>query len=205
MRYFDTRDEAVGLDHVMASGALPPAFPAVSIDGEAYWDGGIVSNTPLDLVMDDAPRRSSVIFAAQLWHKEGQVPRSVREALSRHKDIQYASRAETHTGHQQQLHALRHVISQLGDMMPARSRQAPEVRALLDHGCRTVMHFVPLHSPEFVGEDHTKDIDFSATTVKARWQAGYERAREQLERAAWSAPVDSLRGVVVHDASEIRT
>ena len=205
MRYFDTREEAVGIDHILASGALPPAFPAVSIDGEAYWDGGILSNTPLDIVMDDAPRRSSVIFAAQLWRKEGAVPLSVQEAMGRHKDIQYASRAETHTAHQQQLHELRHVISQLGDLLPARSRNAPELRALLDHGCKTVMHFVPLRTPEFAGEDHTKDIDFSPSTVAARWAKGHELAWEQLRRAPWQAPVDPLSGVVVHDMQEIRT
>ena len=199
MRYFDARNEALGVDHVMASAALPPAFPAVMIDVQAYWDGGIYSNTPLDVVMDDAPRRSSIIFAAQLWQKEGDIPRSVSQTLRRHKDIQYASRAETHAAHQQQLHRLRHVVSQLGKMLPEDRRKEAAVRALLDHGCMTVMHFVPLRAPVISGEDHTKDIDFSAESVAARWQAGYEQARDRLQRAAWAAELDPLSGVVIHD------
>ena len=75
MRYFDSRDEPLGVDHVMASGALPPAFPAVRIDGEPYWDGGIYSNTPIEAVLDDKPRRDSVIFAVNVWHPTAPSPR----------------------------------------------------------------------------------------------------------------------------------
>ena len=75
MRYFDSRDGELGVKHIMASGALPPAFPAVRIDGELYWDGGILSNTPTEVVFDDAPRRSSLIFAVHMWNPIGPEPR----------------------------------------------------------------------------------------------------------------------------------
>ena len=96
MRYFDSRNEKVSADHVMASGALPPAFPAVRIDGEPYWDGGIYSNTPIEAVLDDHPRRDSVIFAVNVWHPDGSEPQSIWQVMGPQKDIQYASRAESH-------------------------------------------------------------------------------------------------------------
>jgi predicted acylesterase/phospholipase RssA len=93
MRYFDTRTEPLCVEHVMASGALPPAFPAVRIDGEPYWDGGIYSNTPIEAVLDDEPRRHSLIFSVQVWNPDGSEPQSVLDVLDKHKEIQYASRA----------------------------------------------------------------------------------------------------------------
>lgn len=103
MRYFDSRDDDLDIDRVTASGALPPAFPAVEIEGEHYWDGGVYSNTPIEVVMDDKPRRHSVIFAAQLWQQEDELPNTIAQVTSRLKDIQHASRAESHTTRQQQI------------------------------------------------------------------------------------------------------
>lgn len=199
MRYFDSRDDAVGIDHVMASGALPPAFPAVMIDGEPYWDGGIYSNTPIEVVMDDNPRRDSVIFAAQLWQQEDAVPHSIRRVVSRLKDIQYSSRAESHTARQQQIHHLRHIVRELGRQLPESARAKPEVRELLDWGCGSVMHVLPLRAPALEGEDHTKDIDFTPAGIAARWRAGKEFARQKILAAPWSAEFDPVMGVVVHE------
>ena len=89
MHYFTNRDEPLSVDHVMASAAFPPGFPSVQLEGESYWDGGIYSNTPLEAVLDDRPRRSSVIFAVQLWPTNGREPKSIVEAMVRQRDIQY--------------------------------------------------------------------------------------------------------------------
>jgi len=91
MRYFDSRDEAICLEHVMASGALPPAFPAIRVESEPYWDGGIYSNTPLEAVLDDHPRKNSVIFMVNVWQQSGPEPESIWQVMGRQKDIQYAS------------------------------------------------------------------------------------------------------------------
>ena len=99
--------------HVMASGALPPAFPAVRIDGELYWDGGILSNTPTEAIFDDNPRRNSLIFAVHMWNPMGPEPETIWEVLHRQKDIQYSSRVASHIARQRQVHRLRHVISEL--------------------------------------------------------------------------------------------
>ena len=96
MRYFDGREIDIGVKHIMASGALPPAFPAVRIDGELYWDGGILSNTPTEVVFDDNPRRNSLIFAVHMWNPVGPEPETMWEVLHRQKDIQYSSRVASH-------------------------------------------------------------------------------------------------------------
>lgn len=198
MRYFDSRDTTLTLDHVMASGALPPAFPAVMIDGEPYWDGGIYSNTPLEVVMDDNPRQDSLIFAAQLWQQEGDVPETIAQVSSRLKDIQYASRAESHVARQQQIHHLRHIVRQLGGLLPPAVRAKPEAKALLGWGCGTVMHLLPMQAPALRGEDHTKDIDFTPAGIRARWKAGVEFAQRRIDAAPWNDPFDPMLGIVVH-------
>jgi NTE family protein len=198
MRYFDSRDERLGVEHVLASGALPPAFPAVRIDGEPYWDGGIYSNTPIEAVLDDKPRRDSLIFAVNVWHQTGPEPASIWDVMSRHKDIQYASRADSHILRQKQLHRLRHVIRELSKQVPASKRDEAWFRELSAWGCSTTMHVAHLVAPRLDWEDHTKDIDFTAAGVRARREAGFADAARMLERAPWREPVDPIEGVVEH-------
>jgi NTE family protein len=198
MRYFDSRNEALGIEHVMASGALPPAFPAVAIEGDYYWDGGIYSNTPIEVVMGDNPRRDSVIFAAQLWQQEDQLPHTIAQVASRLKDIQYSSRAESHVLRQQEIHHLRHVVRELGRLLPPGAQATPEAKKLLGWGCATVMHVLPLRAPALEGEDDSKDIDFTPAGVRARWDAGRELARRKIEQAPWNAELDPMMGIVVH-------
>lgn len=198
MRYFDSNEGVVGLDHVMASGALPPAFPAVEIDGEYYWDGGIYSNTPIEVVMEDMPRRDSVIFAAQLWQQEGALPGTMAQVNSRLKDIQFASRAESHLARQRQIHHLRHIVRELGKLLPADVLNSKKARALLGWGCGTVMHVLPMQAPALPGEDQTKDLDFTPSGIQARWSAGREFAARQIAAAPWREAVDPEVGVVVH-------
>jgi NTE family protein len=198
MRYFDSRDEKLKVEHVMASGALPPAFPAVRIDGEPYWDGGIYSNTPIEAVLDDRPRRDSLIFAVNVWHQSAPEPESIWQVMGRQKDIQFASRADSHIARQKQIHRLRHVIRQLTLQIPASKQSDPVVKELSSWGCGTTMHVAHLLSPRLEGEDHTKDIDFSPAGIKARREAGYVDTMKMVERAPWRAPTDPIEGVVEH-------
>ena len=198
MRYFDSREEALSAEHVMASGALPPAFPAVRIDGEPYWDGGIYSNTPIEAVLDDRPRRNALIFAVNVWHQSGPEPESIWQVMGRQKDIQYASRADSHILRQKQIHRLRHVIRELHRKIPGKAHDDPVVKELAAWGCGTTMHVAHLGAPRLEGEDHTKDIDFTPSGVRARWQAGYADTRSMIERAPWEAPADPIEGVIEH-------
>jgi NTE family protein len=147
MRYFDSRAERLTIEHVMASSALPPAFPAARIDGEAYWDGGIYSNTPVEVVLDDKPRRSSIIFSVQVWNPAGPEPASIWQVAERQKDIQYASRTDSHIARQQQIHRLRHVIRELVKRLPEAERATPEVQELASWGCGTTMRLIKLAAP----------------------------------------------------------
>jgi NTE family protein len=203
MRYFDSRREPLATDHVMASGALPPAFPAVRIDGEPYWDGGIYSNTPIEAVLDDEPRRSSVIFSVQVWNPDGSEPQSMLDVLDKYKEIQYASRA-SNIEQQRKLHRLRHVIRQLTLHLPEEAAMSPELRELASWGCGTNMHVVSLKAPRIGNEDHTKDIDFSAAGIRARWQAGYEDARRFIALRPWDREIDPIEGIAIHELPEHR-
>lgn len=204
MRYFDSRDGRIGPEHVMASGALPPAFPAIRIDGEPYWDGGIYSNTPIEAVLDDRPRRDSLIFTVNVWQPDGDEPQSIWQVMGRQKDIQYASRADSHIARQQQIHHLRHVIRELSRRLSPKQRDSARVQELASWGCGTTMHVVRLLAPGLDDEDHTKDIDFSANGIRARRRAGYVDTLRVIDAAPWQAAVDPGAGVVVHLAEGSR-
>jgi NTE family protein len=205
MRYFDSRDEPIGLDHIMASGALPPAFPAVRIDGEPYWDGGIYSNTPIEAVLDDKPRRDSVIFTVHMWNPEGPEPTSLWEVMGRQKDIQYASRAKSHIARQKQIHHLRHIIRELTKHVPEKSRNTAEVKELASWGCGSTMHVARLIAPRLDGEDQLKDIDFTPAGIDARWEAGYAEGCRVLALAPWQRAVDPMEGVIIHDTADVES
>jgi NTE family protein len=202
MRYFDSATMPLAPSHVMASGALPPAFPAVTIDGESYWDGGIYSNTPIEVVLDDVPRRNSLIFSVNVWQPAGEHPTTIQQVMARQKDIQFASRGKSHVARQAQIHRLRHVVRELALRLPAEQRGDPVVQDLAEYGCGTLMHVVRLLSPRLDGEDHTKDIDFTRIGIESRWKAGHDHAREVLARKPWQGTVDTLAGVVIHEIGQ---
>lgn len=199
MRYFDSREATLDLSHVLASGALPPAFPPVRIGDDLFWDGGIYSNTPVEVVFDDNPRHSSIVFAVQLWRPRGDTPRSMWQVSERQKDIQFASRAKSHVQRQAQIHQLRHIVRELTRELPSTALARPELRHMAAYGCGTVMHLMQLVAPRLRDEDHTKDMDFNASRIRARWEAGLANARRTIAQQAWLAPVGPMDGLVVHD------
>ncbi len=202
MRYFDSRTEELSVKHILASGALPPAFPAVRIDGELYWDGGILSNTPTEAIFDENPRVNSLVFAVHMWNPQGPEPETIWEVLHRQKDIQYSSRVATHIARQAQIHRLRHVIRELSSLLPDDVRRSEAVRALTAYGCLTRMHVVRLLWPGHDDEDHTKDIDFSPSGIRRRWDAGYEKTMRAIDGAPWKGEFDPMEGVYLHELLE---
>ena len=199
MRYFDSDHEMIDLATVMASGALPPAFPAVMVDGRAYWDGGVYSNTPFEIVMNQQPRQNSLIFAAHLWRSDGDAPVSAWEAIGRSKEIQYASRVTNFVDAERKLHHLRRVINELGPRLPPELQSDGVCSDLLSAGCSTTMHLCRLHAPRLPGEDALKDIDFSAAGIEQRRRAGFSDMHDLLQQQPWNLPHDPLDGIVVHD------
>jgi NTE family protein len=203
MRYFDSRQEEIDASHIMASGALAPAFPAVRIDGDPYWDGGLYSNTPIEVVLDDKPRRNSLIFSVQMWNPAGEEPQSIWDIQGRLKDIQFASRSTSHIERQKQIHRLRHIIRQLTHHMPPNMQEEAEVRELDAWGCSTVMHVIKLNAVAIEGEDQLKDIDFTARGIGERRRQGYETTRNVLLEKPWnSIEIDPIEGVYVYERSQ---
>lgn len=168
MRHFDSRDEPLDLRHILASGALPPAFPAVRIGDELFWDGGISSNTPVEAVFDDNPRRNSLVFAVQLWQGAGDAPQTMWQVSGRQKDIQFSSRVDGHVQRQDQIDQLRHIVRELTRQFPAAALAQSDARDLTGYGCGTVMHLMRLVAPRLTDEDHTKDMDFNASRIRQR-------------------------------------
>lgn len=203
LRYFDSAFQRIGVEHVLASSALPPAFPPVRVDGELYWDGGLYSNTPLDIVLDDHPRVNTLCFMIDLWTRCGEEPHSISQTLDRQKDIMYASRSEQNIETYQALHNLRRVIRELYGNLPESRRDDPEMKKLADRGCHTTMDIVHLGNRDRDWELVSKDVDFSRTAIDERWQLGYADAMRVLERAAWVEPVDPMIGVVVHPMPDV--
>ncbi len=199
MHYFDNRKTPIGLEHILASSALPPAFPPVRVDGELYWDGGVLSNTPTEVVFKDDPRRNSLVFSVHVWQPTGPEPKSMSDVLHRQKDIQYSSRMANDIVHQQEMHRLRHIITALGERLGETERDSPEVLAMVAEGCPTCIHIVQLMAPRLEQEDENKDLDFSASGIEARWAAGYEDTRRAIESRPWQGVWPPLDGVVLHE------
>ena len=197
---FDNRDgrTCIGPEHVLASGALPPGFAPVQIGDEAYWDGGIYSNTPLDVVLDDAERRDTLCFMVDLWDASESAPATMAQVLTRYKDIQYASRIVEHLQDHERLQNLRRALRLVGSRLGARAAADPAVKELLAMGCDSRIEVVHLVMQALPGEDSWRDIDFSDTRLRARWSAGLSDGRRMLERAPWTDPVVEPVGMRVH-------
>src|SRR4030095_7560425 len=186
-------------DHVMASGALPPGFPAVEIDGEHYWDGGLVSNTPLQYVIERIPRLSRLIFQVALFHALGRQPTDLEEVSEREKDIRYSSRTRAVTDVFRAMHDVRHNINSLWDRLPGNLRKTPEAKFLYDFGCVTTMDIVELIYRPTNTQGHAKDYDFSRTTMRMRWAQGLSDAQATLLASPWLAPMPREVGARTFD------
>jgi NTE family protein len=189
--YFDTTTHTIGPEHVMASGALPPAFPAVEIEGEHYWDGGLVSNTPLQWVVDSQPRRDTLAFQVDLWSASGEFPRNMLDVMTREKEIRYSSRTRAGTDEFKRLEKLRHALAGLLERLPDDLKSSPEARLLAGTADRKAYNVVHLIYRARSYEGHCKDYEFSRLSMQEHWRAGYRdarrtlRHREVLERPTW--------------------
>lgn len=197
--YFDSTEMPLSAEHVMASGALPPGFPAVEIDGEHYWDGGLVSNTPLQYVVAKIPRRSRLTFQVDVFPSRGVVPGSLEAAAEREKDIRYSSRTRAATDMIRSSHDVRHNINTLWEKLPQELRDTPEGRFLYNYGCVTTMDIAQLvYRPE-EGQGQTKDYEFSRATMEERWAHGRADAEATLLASPWLAPMPPELGARTFD------
>jgi len=178
--YFDTATQAIGPEHIMASAALPPAFPAVEIEGEHYWDGGLVSNTPLQWVVDSLPHLDTLAFQVDLWNARGELPRTIAEVSTRQKEIQYSSRTRAGTDNFKYVQRLRRAMTDLFEKLPEELQNGPEAQLLRPAGDHKVYNIVHLIYRAKNYEGHSKDYEFSRTSMQEHWTAGYHDAVRTL-------------------------
>jgi len=197
--YFDNAQMTIRPEHVMASAALPPGFPAVEIDGEYYWDGGLVSNTPLQYVLESIPRLSRLTFQVDLFNARGHSPTDLEEVREREMDIRYSSRTRAITDMFRTMHDVRHNINSLWDRLPRNLRNMPEAKFLYDFGCVTTMDVVELIYRPTDLQGHSKDYEFSRTTMRTRWAQGLSDAQTTLLASPWLAPMPPEVGARTFD------
>jgi NTE family protein len=200
--YFDSANMRIRAEHVMASGALPPAFPSVEIDGEHYWDGGLCSNTPLEYVLDYSPRRSRLIFQVDVFHARGRLPTDLGEVSEREQDIRYASRTKVCSKAFRDKHDVRHAINELYKLLPPDIASTQQAKQLYEHGCVTEMDIVQLVYRAAEPQGASKGYDFSRSSMQRLWQHGISDARTALRASPWLAPMPKDLGVRVFDGRE---
>jgi NTE family protein len=203
--YFDTTTHVIGPEHVMASGALPPGFPAVTIDGEQYWDGGLVSNTPLQWVLDDRPRKDTLAFQVDLWSAVGEFPRDLMGSDLRQKDIRFSSRTRAATDQFRKMQRMRRALARLLKLMPEHElRNADEdTKLLISEADETVYNIIHLIYRAKSYEGSSKDYEFSRLTMEEHWASGYEDAIRTLSHPRVLKRPGAADGVATFDLAQL--
>jgi NTE family protein len=200
--YFDNCERKLDADHIMASGSLPPGFPPVLIDGVHYWDGGIVSNSPLWHVMDDSPNLNALIVQVDLFSAKGELPANLDQVLERAKDIQYSSKTRSNTKRVQELENLRRALSRLMKKLPSALHDDPDYKLLqTELGQKRKITIAHLINRRFAHSANSKDYEFSRTTVRELWQAGLDDMRRTCAHRDWLKATKVENGVRVVDLS----
>jgi NTE family protein len=205
-RYFDNvefkkQGKLIGPEHIMASGALPPGFPSIVIDGEHYWDGGIASNTPLDYVLDMETVKDLLIFQVDLFSARGPLPQTMLEAAEREKDIRFSSRTRMNTDKNRQIHNARRAVRDLIDKLPDHLKNDPSAVFLSEaakENTVTVVHLI-YRSKNY--ESGSKDYDFSHVAMKEHWEAGVRDVHRSMQHEEWLERPQSGETMVTYDLS----
>jgi NTE family protein len=197
--YFDNSRTRISADHVRASGSLPPGFPPVTIDGEQYWDGGIVSNSPLAYVTDEQPRTRVLVVAVDVFNARGELPRNLDQVMERAKDIQYASKMRLNTDRFRELGEMRAALGRLLCKLPAGLANDSDVQKLAPLCDEREYTIARLINRRTTNSGSTKDYEFSRATVNEAWAAGLEDVRHSKANIEWMQPMDLGPGVRVYD------
>ena len=202
---FDSAKQTIGVEHIMASGSLPPGFPPVRVDGDIYWDGGLYSNTPLETVLRDKPHVDALCFIVDLWSAHGKEPTTLDEVLTREKDVMFASRSLRHMEDYINMHKLQRIARDLYERLPSSQKNKADLELLSTLGCDTTLHIVRV---SYAGRDWNmgfKDINFSKGSIEWRWQQGYRDISRAIEQAGWLSAVSEDTSLVVHEITTAAT
>jgi NTE family protein len=197
--YFDSTQCHIRPEHVIASGSLPPGFPPTEIEGEYYWDGGLVSNTPLQWVLDNRPRRDTLAFQIDLWCARGEFPRNLLESETRQKEIRYSSRTRMVTDVFKRQQILRRATAKLLAEIPKDLLQTPEAEMLALEADDKVYNLIQLVYRPRKYEGDCKDYEFSRSTMEEHWQSGYDDAVDTLRHSEVLQRPQGLDGVFTFD------
>ena len=200
--YFDNTTHRIGPSHIMASGALPPGFPAVEIDGQHYWDGGLVSNTPLGWMVDAGPPKDTLVFQVDLWSARGPFPRNMARVATRQKEIQYSSRTRAESNRFRELQQFKNQVAELLAQLPPEVADTPQAARLRRLCERKVGNLIQLiyHSKEY--ESDSKDYEFSRKSIEERWHAGYHDTVRTLRHPEVLERPSSADGVFIFDVAQ---
>ncbi len=203
-RYFDNYEfrklgKKIGPEHIMASGALPPGFPSVVIEGEHYWDGGIASNTPLDYVLENERSRDLLIFQVDLFSARGDLPATLLEAAEREKDIRFSSRTRMNTDMNRQIHNARMAVRDLIGKLPDYLQNDPSVAYLREAAKENTVTVVHLIYRSKNHESSSKDYDFSHVGVVEHWGAGVRDVHASMRHKDWLERPQSGETMVTYD------
>lgn len=203
-QYFDNQTCKIDARHVMASGALPPGFPAVEIDGEYFWDGGVVSNTPLEWLLDSVERQDTLAFQVDLWSAQGSYPTDLTSQDMRLKDIRYSSRTRQGTEHFRRSQKQRRAFARLLKQLPKNfnAKDDPELNELLSLADEKVYNIAHLIYRAKSYEGDSKDYEFSRTTMKEHWASGYEDAKLTLQHPDVLKKPTNPSGVGIFDLTK---
>jgi NTE family protein len=196
---FDSTTHRIGPEHVMASGSLPPGFPATEIEGEYFWDGGLVSNTPLQWVLDARPRQDTLAFQIDLWNARGELPSDLSEAEVRLKEIQFSSRTRAATTHVKKARQLRQAFANVVKQLPDEFRNQEDVKLLEAEVDDKVCNIVHLIYRARNYEGIAKDFEFSRRTMEEHWETGYDDTARSLSHPEVLQLPDRLEGVRIFD------
>jgi NTE family protein len=198
-RYFDTKKERLGPEHIMASGALPPALPAILIGEEQYWDGGIVSNTPLQYLLDRDDMDDTLAFQVDLFSARGNIPRNLADVMARQKDITYSSRTRSSTDSFKKTHDLRMHLKNALSRVDKAHFTAEDMAFLASVDDVPQVNIIHLIYQQKSYEDQAKDYEFSASSMHDHWAAGLADTRNTLNHGDWLEAPSDTEGVIVHD------
>jgi NTE family protein len=200
--YFDNTTHIIAAEHVMASGALPPGFPAIEIEGEFYWDGGLVSNTPLQWVLERDARQDTLAFQVDLWSARGDFPRNIAEVMTRQKEIHYSSRTRNSSDGFRREQKLRNALSSLIEKLPEDLQNAPELEVLRPAAHPAVYNIVQLIYRAKGYEGDSKDYEFSRQSMEEHWGAGYYDTVRTLRHSEVLQRPQNLEGVLTFDLGQ---
>src|SRR6201985_3334613 len=203
-KYFDNFEmrklgKQIGPEHIMASGALPPGFPSIEIEGEHYWDGGIASNTPLDYVLDQKNKQDLLIFQVDLFSARGPLPNSLLDAAEREKDIRYSSRTRMNTDKNRQIHNARKAVQDLISKLPENLQNDPSVAFLREEAKENTVTVVHLIYRSKNYESSSKDYDFSHVAMVEHWNAGVRDVHLSMRHEQWLERPQTGETMVTYD------